>query len=271
MSAPLVSFVTVTYKMEHFIRHLLQAIQDADLSFSYEFFVVDNGSQDGVANMVRERFPWVKMIALPNNIGLGPANNIAIQQATGKYIMHLNPDLVIFPGELDKWVQWMEKHPDVGVSGPRVFNPDHTDQTTCFRFPTLFTPVFRRTFLGRLPGIRQKMERYVMKGMDRTKEQDVDWVLGAAMCIQRDLLNKIGNFDERFFLYFEDADVCRRVWLAGKRVTYTPVASLIHYYGRTSRTKFALQALFNPVARIHMMSGVKYFLKYFRQPNPRHV
>lgn len=267
MSAPLVSFVTVNYKTPHFIRHLLQGIQDAQLGFSYEYFVVDNDSKDGTVEMVQERFPWATVIASPKNVGFGAGNNLAFQQAKGKYIVLMNPDLTVFPGELETWIEWMEKHPDVGISGPRIVNPDWSDQDSCYRFPTLFIPLYRRTFLGKLA--KKTVDAYLMKDMDRTREQDVDWVLGASLCVRREDLDKIGRFDERFFMYFEDADLCRRMWMSGKRVTYTPVAKLVHYHQRQSKTKFALQAVLNPVARIHIASGVKYFLKYFRQSNPR--
>ncbi len=110
-----------------------------------------------------------------------------------------------------------------------------------------------------------------MKGMDRTKEQDVDWLLGAALLIRRDLLARIGNFDERFFLYFEDADVCRRMWMAGMRVTYAPVAKLVHYHNRQSRNRHFWQNFTNKTTRFHIASGMKYFLKYFGKPNPRVV
>jgi GT2 family glycosyltransferase len=183
--------------------------------------------------------------------------------------MWLNPDLVIEAGELDKWFDWMEAHPDVGVSGPRLMNADGTDQESCYQFPNPFIPILRRTPLGKLPGCSGMVSRYRMEGLDRTQEHEVDWVLGAAHLIRRDTFEKVGWFDERFFLYFEDADVCRRVWLAGQRVVYTPVARILHYYQKQSQTKNIWQALKNPVTRIHIASGFKYFAKYFGQPNPR--
>ncbi len=269
--APQVSFIIVNYKMVNFLRHLLKGIQDAPPAFTYEFFIVDNDSKDGIDEVIKTDFPWVKLMVLPKNIGLGAGVNAALPSARGKYIMFLNPDLVVEPGELDKWFQWMESHPDVGVSGPRLMNPDGTDQESCYRFPNPLIPILRRTPLGKLPYFSGIVSRYRMEGLDRTKEHDLDWVLGAAMLIRRDTLEKMGRFDERFFLYFEDADVCRRAWLAGERVVYTPIAHVLHYYQRQSQTKTLWQALQNPVTRIHIASGFKYFAKYFGQPNPREV
>lgn len=264
-----VSIVIVNYKMVNFLRHLLKGIQDAPPKFTYEFFLVDNDSRDGIDQVIREQFPWVKLTMSPKNIGLGAGVNLVLPSTRGKYIMWLNPDLVIEAGELDKWFDWMEAHPDVGVSGPRLMNADGTDQESCYQFPNPFIPILRRTPLGKLPGCSGMVSRYRMEGLDRTQEHEVDWVLGAAHLIRRDTFEKVGWFDERFFLYFEDADVCRRVWLAGQRVVYTPVARILHYYQKQSQTKNIWQALKNPVTRIHIASGFKYFAKYFGQPNPR--
>ncbi|MDO8583655.1 MAG: glycosyltransferase family 2 protein [bacterium] len=267
--APVVSFVTVSYRMLHFIRHLLTGIQEAAPGFTFEFFLVDNASNDQTVEWVRERFPWVRVIASKENIGLSAANNLALKEATGEFIMHLNPDLTIFSGELDKWVDWMKQRPEVGISGPRLLNPDGTDQDSCYRFHRLMTPVYRRTPLGRTPWGKRHTDNFLMKDMNREQEQDVDWVLGAAMLMRRDLVSKIGNFDDRFFLYFEDTDICRRAWRAGSRVTYTPVTKILHYYRRESRTKHVWDVFRNKITRVHIKSAIKYFWKYKGEKHPR--
>ncbi|MSR85053.1 glycosyltransferase family 2 protein [Candidatus Uhrbacteria bacterium] len=266
---PLISFITVNYKMCQLIRHLLQGIEDAHLPFSFEYLVVDNASNDGISEMVSKRFPWVTFISSPVNGGFGAGNNLGVRQAKGRYVVFLNPDLTIFPGEVEKWIAWMEQHPEVGISGPRIVNPDFLDQDSCYHFPKLLTPAYRRTFLGKLPWARQAMDHYLMRDMDRTVVQPVDWVLGAAMMVRRNLFEQIGMFDERFFMYFEDADLCRRAWMVGMQVMYTPAARVIHYHQRQSRTRYVWQAVTNPLTRIHIESGVKYFLKYYRKPHPR--
>ncbi len=266
---PLVSIVVVNYKMVNFLRHLLGAIQASPPAFEYEFLLVDNASCDGIEEVIREQFPWVQLTMSPKNVGLGAGVNLALPKARGKYILFLNPDLIVEPGALDTWLAWMEARPEVGVSGPRLTNPDGTDQESCYQFPNPLIPILRRTVLGKLPGFSGSVSRYRMEGLDKTQAHDLDWVLGAAMLIRRDTLEKIGRFDERFFLYFEDADVCRRVWLLGQRVVYTPVARVLHYYQRQSQTKTLWQALSNQVTRLHIASGFKYFVKYFGQPNPR--
>ena len=266
---PLVTFVTVNYKTPHYIRQLLKGVEEAHFSFPFEYILVDNASGDGTVEMIRERFPWVKVIESPKNVGFGSGNNLALAEAKGMYVLLFNPDLTVFPREVESWIEWMHARPDVGISGPRILNPDGSDQESCYRFPNLLTPVLRRTFLGRLPFARKSLERYTMKEMDRTREQDVDWILGAAMLIRKTVLDHIGHFDPRFFMYFEEADICRRAWSGGYRVTYTPVSSFMHYYGRESHIRFPWEVVTNKLTRIHMASGCKYFLKHMGSPDPR--
>src|SRR5688572_24681969 len=155
---PLVTFVTVNYKTPHLIRQLLKGVEEAGFRFSFEYILVDNASGDGTVEMVRERFPWVHVIDSPKNGGYGTGNNLALAKARGEYVLLLNPDVTVFPGEVEAWLEWMHVRPDVGISGPRVLNPDGSDQESCYRFPNLLTPVLRRTFIGRLPAARKSLD-----------------------------------------------------------------------------------------------------------------
>lgn len=266
---PLATFITVNTRTPHFIRNLLQGVQAAKWEFPFEYFVVDNGSHDGSVEMLRERFPWVKIIENDRNLGFGPSNNRAMRQAKGKYVALINPDLTLFPGECEKWLAWMETHPEVAMTGPRLKNPDGEDQDSVCRFHELLTPAYRRTPLGRTPWGRRALDRYLAKDLDRTREQEVDWVLGAAVLMRRAALERVNYFDERFFLYFEDEDLCRRFWEAGEKVMYVPDASFVHYYQRESRITHWWEALTKRKTRIHILSGLKYFIKYARKGNPR--
>jgi hypothetical protein len=266
---PLVSCITVNYRMKNLIRHLLKRVAEARFDFPFEYFLVDNASGDGCPDLVRERYPWVKTVVAPANRGFGAGNNLAIRQASGKYILLFNPDLVVLPGETEKLVAWMEAHPEVGICGPRLLNPDRTVQASRFSFHGLWTPVFRRTVLGRTSWGRRQLARYFMQETPTDQPQEVDWILGAAMLIRRELLDKIGLFDERFFMYFEEEDLCRRAWLGGFKVVYAPVADFLHFYGRGSQTRYALEFFTNRLARIHVLSGLKYLWKYWGQPYPR--
>lgn len=265
---PLVTFVTVNFRMREHIRNLLKGLEEANLKFPYEYYMLDCSSEDGTTAMVNELYPWVKTIDPKANLGFGRGNNVVFKVAKGKYIMLTNPDLVIFPDQLEKLVDWMEQHPDVGIGVPRVLNPDHSDQATCCRFPTVGIPFYRRTFLGKLPWAKKAVGHFLMNDMDRSKEQPVAWAHGSALCIRRDLLDKIGGFDEKFFMYFEDTDLCRRAWLAGSRVMYIPDARVMHYHHRESRIKRPWEIFTNKTTRYHIKSAIHYFWKYRGQPLP---
>ena len=199
--APKISVITVNYKMPDFIRHLLEGVEAARWPFPFEYFLVDNDSKDGVPAFVRERFSWVQ-VRENQNTGFGGGNNLAFKEAKGEYIILMNPDLTVFSGEVEKWIEWMDAHPDVGISGPLTLNPDRSIQNSCYAFHRFLTPVYRRTMLGKLPWAKKEINRFLLADMDRTKAQDVDWVQGSAMCIRRSLLEQIGGFDESFFMYF---------------------------------------------------------------------
>lgn len=256
-----VSFITVCHRTPHLIRLLLQGVEQAGLTFPFEYFLVDNGG-DGTAQMVRERFPWVTVIEPGENLGFGRANNLAMQQATGEYIMLTNPDLTIFPGEMEKLVTYADANPSAAIIGPRVENPDGTRQESCTREPSPLIPLYRRTFAGRTPQGRRAVDHYFMRDVNHDEPHQAPTVYGAAMLIRRHTLADIGSFDERFFMYYEDVDLCRRAREAQWEIHYAPVARFVHYHQRESRIHAPWEMLTNRLARTHVASGVKYFLKW---------
>ncbi len=266
-----VSIITVNFKTPHHVRNLLKSIEDINLTAPFEFFLVDNASNDGSVEMVNSHFPWVRLLALQENIGFGPGNNEAIKKASGEYIFICNPDLVLDKGEVEKWIAWMDRNPDVGVSGPRLLNPDGSDQDSCYRFPKLYTPVLRRTPFGKMKWAKREIDRYTMRAHPRTESIDVDWLLGAALMIRRSIMEHVGVFDPNIFLYFEDTDFCRRAWEAGHRVAYTPDAKCTHYHARESVTAWPWEALTNNMTRLHIKSAAQYFWKHRGKKHPRHL
>lgn len=266
---PKVSFVTVNYRSAHLIRHLLQSIEDADLGFSFEYLVVDCDSSNELAQVIKDRFSWATYIDAGANLGFGRGNNLAFQRARGEYIALINPDVLVYPKQLESWVLFMESNPTIGLSGPRTVNPDGTDQSNCFQYHSLLMPLYRRSFFGKLPWVQKKVDAFLMKEMNREQELDVDWVMGSAMLIRQPVLQKLGGFDDVFFMYFEDTDLCRRTWELGYRVTYFPGAKLMHYHKRESRITNPLKFLSNRVAREHIKSAIYYFHKYRGKSNPR--
>lgn len=263
-----VSFVTVCFKTPHLIRNLLKGVEAAKFGFPFEYVLVDNGG-DGTADMVRERYPWARVISGHGNVGFGAGNNIGMREAAGEYVMLVNPDLSIFPGEMEKLLAYADAHPDIGFVGPRLLNPNGTVQKNANRFPTPLIPLYRRTALGSTRRGQQAVSWYFMEDADLSRPIDVDGVFGAAILMRRRALDEIGLFDERYWMYFEDIDMCRRAWEKGWRVTYYPDVRIVHYLQRESRVEWPWQALTNRVTRAHIASAVKYFWKYRGQPLPR--
>jgi len=262
------SIIIVNYKERGFLRQCLKGIRRVQPKLLYEVIVVDNASGDGSIEMVREHFPEVILFPQTVNLGLAKANNIGLRAAVGKYVLIMNTDLSLMSGAIEKMFAFMENHPEVGVVGPRLLNPDRTIQTSCYRFPTPFVPILRRTPLGRLPFARRILRQYLMLDWDHDHDRPVEWVLGACMMVRRQAIEEIGLMDEQFFVYFEDVDWCRRFWRRGWKVYYLASAQIVHYHQRMSAESPGLNGVFQKLTRIHINSGMKYFRKYLHQPHP---
>lgn len=212
--------------------------------------------------MVRRLFPDVRLFAEGANRGFAHGNNIGIAHARGKYVLIMNPDIVVRSGALEALADFLERHPRVAAVGPKLTNPDGSLQYSCFHFPDLFIPFYRRTVFGVLPFARRAIARYCMASANHAKAQAVDWLLGAAIMIRKSAIDAVGLMDERFFLYFEDVDWCRRFWEKHHEVWYVPEASLTHFHQRESAEVTGIATMFSKAARAHIVSYVKYFLKW---------
>lgn len=204
---------------------------------TYSVWVVDNASRDGSAEMVRAEFPEAHLIANTENTGFSKGNNQAIAQSRepgSRYMFLLNSDAQVHPGALDALVAWADTHPQAGIVGPKVLNPDGSLQFSCRRFPTLGAGFFRNTYLGRWFPNNRYAKDYLMTEFDHAQVRSVDWVSGCAMLLRRAMIDQIGALDERFYMYCEDVDLCQRAWDAGWEVVYMPDALVTHAIGRSS-------------------------------------
>ncbi len=256
------SIILLNYRQCGLVKQCLRGIAQAALPFPYEVIVVDNDSRDGCASLIRSQFPNVTVLAAPPNLGFSAGNNLGIRHARGEFILILNYDVAVVAGAIPRLVEFLRAHPRVGVVGPRLVYPDGQIQYSCRRFPRVFTPFYRRTPLGRLPLARQELSRYLMLDFDHRTDQPVDWLFGACLLLRRTALDAVGLFDERFFLYFEDLDLCRRFLAAGWQVWYLASVELVHYHAQSSAEGSALTALLNPSARHHFTSWLRYLAKY---------
>lgn len=257
------SIIILNYKSRGLLKQCLKGILERSFSFSHEIIVVDNCSHDGTDEMMKNDFPQVPFIQTGKNIGFSGGNNIAIRKSTGKYVLIMNPDIAVMNDAIERMYAYMESHPNVGIAAPRLLNPDGTVQTSCREFPSIMTIFLRRSPFGKLPGAQRKLRKFLMLDWDHNDNRPVDWVLGACMMVRRSAMDDVGLMDERFFLYFEDVDWCRRFWEKGYPVYYLGKdAELVHYHQRISAVNPGLSGIFNYATRVHIKSGIQYFNKY---------
>lgn len=259
---PDLSIIILNYKSRGLVKQCVKTIGLCAPALSHEIIVVDNDSGDGTGEMLAAAFPRVRFIASPANVGYAAGNNLGIRAARGRYVVIMNPDITVRPGALEAMAAFMDANPDVGILGPKLVRPDGELDPSCYRFPTYAIPAYRRTPLGRMPAGRAAVARYLMDDYDKEDTRDVDWLLGAVLMVRREALDQVGPLDERYFLYFEDTDWCRRFWQAGWRVVYFTGAKMVHYHERLSAQGNWLVSPFRKSARIHIASCIKYFRKW---------
>lgn len=262
------SIIILNYNTKNLLRECLRALRLARPEIKMEILVIDNDSADGSAAMVLSEFPEARLIRAPRNLGYAGGNNLGIKSAVGRYIMIMNPDILVFPGSLESFLSFMEANPGVGIAGPQLINPDGSIQYSCYRFQTPFTPLYRRTAIGLLPFGRRAVKDYLMEDFDHRSVSDVDWLLGGALLVRRSALETVGLLDENFFMYFDDTDWCRRFWENGWRVAYAPVSRFVHFHQRHSQGG-VIELLRKRTARMHLLSAYSYFRKYHGKNNPR--
>jgi GT2 family glycosyltransferase len=231
-----ISVVIVNYNVREFLNNALISLYKALDGYSSEVFVVDNASDDGSVELVQKNFPQVHLIANTGNVGFAKANNQALARSSGKYILLLNPDTLVQEDTFSSLIDFFEHHPDAGMVGCKILNPDGTLQLPCRRsFPTPWT-AFTKTFgLSSLFPNSKLFARYNLTYLDPDKWYEVDAVSGSFMMITREVYEAVGGLDETFFMYGEDLDWCFRVQRSGRKVYYVPSTSIIHYKGESTK------------------------------------
>jgi N-acetylglucosaminyl-diphospho-decaprenol L-rhamnosyltransferase len=202
--------------------------------YALEIIVVDNASHDDSVTMVRAKYPQVTLIVNTGNRGFTGGNNQGIEASHGRYVLVLNPDTEVLADALDRLVRYLDDHPEVGVLGPQLLNPDRSIQSSRRRFPTLATAFFESTWLQGLAP-RGILTHYYMDDVPLDHAHEVDWLNGAGTVFRREVIDQVGGYDaQNFFMYSEELDLCRRVKEAGWKIVYLPEARVIHYVGQSS-------------------------------------
>ncbi|MFN8636265.1 MAG: glycosyltransferase family 2 protein [Chloroflexota bacterium] len=233
-----VSVVIVNYKVRDLLRDCLRSLEHDLGKLRGEVWVVDNASGDGSVEMVRAEFPWVRLIASSWNRGYGAANNLAIRQAHARYVLVLNPDTVLPPNAIVDTIAELEAHPDIGALGPKLVLADGSLDRACRRsFPSPEVAFYRLFGLARLFPNNPRFAKYNLLNVDIDTPIDVDSVVGAFMLVRREVIDRVGMFDEAFRMYGEDLDWAYRIKEAGWRVRYHPAVTVLHYKGQSSRQR----------------------------------
>jgi hypothetical protein len=224
-----------------------------------EIIIVDNASADASVAMLREEFPWVQVIPNTQNLGFTRANNQGLAQSQGRYVLFLNPDTEVHAAALRTMLDYAETYPAVGVIGPQLRYADGSVQSSRRRFPTVATFFLEATVLQRWWPRQRVLDRYYVLDRPDDVVSAVDWVVGACMLVRRAVLDQIGGFDEGFFMYAEEMDLCRRAVTAGWQVIYLPAAVVKHHEGKSSEQVVAARHI-----RFHT-SRVRYVRKHHGQ------
>ncbi|MCB9139521.1 MAG: glycosyltransferase family 2 protein [Caldilineaceae bacterium] len=205
-------------------------VQKCQTAPSCEVIVVDNASQDGSIDMVHRKFPWVRLIENDHNVGFALANNQAIVQSRGRYVLLLNSDTIVHPGALEELVTFMDGHPLAGACGARLLNGDGTLQHACHPMLSPQREVWRLLLLDHL----YPRATYPMARWNGVEPRPVETIKGACLLLRRQALDEIGLLDDRYFMYTEEVDLCYRLALAGRQLWYVPTAVVTHFGGRSS-------------------------------------
>jgi len=225
-----ISIIIVNWNTRELLRDCLESVY-RETGIPLEVLVVDNGSADGSTQMIRGEFPQVCLIENEENVGFARANNQAIRHAGGDYIVLLNSDTQVLDGALVKLADYLRRHPQVAVVGPKLLTPEGRPQRWAKgSFPSLWTAFTHYFFLTELlPGVVTGL----CDNRDYEKAREMDWVSGACMMIRRSVLDQVGLLDESIFMYAEDVEFCRRVVKAGWKVVYLPTAMVRHYQSQS--------------------------------------
>ena len=260
---PDVSVVIVTHDSADDIGACLAAVRGEAAACSLEVVVVDNASRDASADVAAEAYPKARVVRSARRQGFAANANLGARLALGEVIVLLNPDARLRKGALATLIEVLDAHPEVGICGPRLVYPDGSDQHSARRFPTGWVSLVRRTPLRwAFPGGFEGERRHMMEAdhLARLKRPcSVDWVLGAAMAVRRQVWDDLGGLDEGYRLYCEDIDLCRRAWDAGYAVAYVPDALAEHDLGALTSKRFLTRATiwhFRSMARFLRLHGL---------------
>lgn len=258
INIPDISIIIVNWNTKDLLRDCLRSVID-QTRVQYEIIVIDNASADNSVEMIGAEFPDVILIANQDNRGFAGANNQGLDIATGAHMLLLNPDTIVLDGAINKMLNWLSRHPDVGCVGCQVMEGPDVIQRTCFADPSPMNQIIVELGLMRLADRIPFFGRPWYTSWDRKSERDVDVVSGMFMLVPRTVLQKVGPLDAKFFIYAEEADWCRRIRNAGYRCVFTPEAQIIHLDGGSKSTAQIWSKMYIQMQKSHLIYARKHY------------
>ncbi len=253
----MLSIAIINYNSGKYLRECLKTLTDGKIIKDNKVYIYDNGSRDSSILLAQKEFPRYNYIRGKTNIGFARAVNRILKNIKTRYVLLLNPDILLLPHTIDKMFKFMEKTPKCAVLGCEIITPEGYEQPSCRRFPNYFNILFGRpSILRRIFPKNPFSKKYLYLDLDHNTPQQVDIVEGSVMMIRTEPLKHIGLFDEKFFLYLEDADLCYRMKKNGWQTWWLPQAYAIHYRGENIRRDNIHPAIY------HARGFYRFFLKH---------
>ena len=254
-----VTAILVNYNTAHLLQPSIDALRVAAQGCSLQIITIDNASRDDSVRVLQTQYADCECIFNSVNVGFGRANNQALPLLRGRFVLLLNTDAFVAPDTLVKTLRYMQDHPDCGVLGVKLVGRDGELQPSCRYFPTPWNVFLARSGLARwLPRTRMVDDM----GWDHTSVRECDWVPGCYYLVRREVVDQVGLFDPRYFLYFEEVDHCRAVKRAGWKVVYFPDTTVMHIGGESAQSDAALTASGRQISALQIESELLYFRKH---------
>jgi N-acetylglucosaminyl-diphospho-decaprenol L-rhamnosyltransferase len=230
----MVSIILVNYNGSELLYQCLNSVETLVKSCDYEVIIIDNSSLDNSVEIIKDNFPLFRLICSQDNLGFGKANNLAVKHSHGEHLLFLNTDTIVIENTPKILSDYLKQERNVAAISPRITFEDGSYQLSCGKLPNLVVEFLDKTRYW----LDKKWHHIFSSFYDReySTVREVEWVTGACLMMRRDIFDRIGGFDESFFMYFEDKDICKRVREAGFKVIYYPQTSLIHLLGGSSQS-----------------------------------
>lgn len=232
-----VSIIIVNYNTKDLILHCLQSIFEKTVDIRFEVIVVDNASVDGSCAAIKEKFPQVCLVSSENNLGFGKANNLGVKQALGTFLFLLNSDTLLIENSIKILKDFLENSndPTIAVVGCKLLDKNKNPHISYGNFPSIYQEIFEYGLLKIFK--KYYAEKLSLSIVDKgTEKKNVDYIIGADMFFKKSIFDAIGGFDEDFFLYYEETEICFRLTKLGYKIVWNPDTSIIHYIGSSGKT-----------------------------------